>query len=309
MKLSGDFMNEQSEYRKFTGPAEFHKSLNGLVGMLTGIASDGVVDQKEMDELVNWYGLHRHLIDRHPFNEILPIIDAALSDGTVDMEEVEDIIWLCKKYAVGGYYDFSTSVLQRLHGIIHGIMANNQLTDEEINSLLVWLKEYDYLRNTYPFEEIYSLVSSVSADGIITEDERNTLRAFFAEFIDLRESYNLNEHELNDLRARYSIQGICAYHPNIEIPNHLFCFTGASTRATRKEISTIVTSAGGKFTDSITKKVEYLVVGAEGNPCWAYSCYGRKIEKVMEMRKAGSTILIVNENDFWNVVEGVTANG
>lgn len=296
---------EISEYRQYTGPAEFHKSMNSLIGLLTGIASDGVIDSNEMNELINWYSLHRHLIDRHPFSEILPTIDAALEDGVVDIEEAEDIIWLCKKYTIDGYYDFSTSILQRLHGIIHGIMANNQLTDEEIVNLLNWLNKYEYLRYTYPFEEIYSLVHSITEDGVITEDERNTLRAFFSEFIDLRESANLNEFELNDLREKYNIHGICAYHPHIEIHGHVFCFTGASAKATRKEIGSIVTAAGGKFTDSITKKVEYLIVGAEGNPCWAYSCYGRKIEKAMEMRKSGSNMLIVNENDFWEVIEGV----
>ena len=296
-------MDETKEYRRYTGPAEFHKSINALIGMIEGIISDGVIDADETAELTNWYSLHRHLIDRHPFSEILPIVDRTLEDGIVEIREAKDILWLCEKYIGKGYYDMTTSVMQQLHGIIHGIMANNRLTDSEITNLLSWMADYDFLRNTYPFEEIYSLLSSITEDGIITEDERNTLRAFFSDFIDLRESANLNEYELKDLKNKYSIQGICAYHPHIDIPDHLFCFTGASTRATRKEIGNIVKDAGGKFTDSVTKKVEYLVVGADGNPCWAFSCYGRKIEKAMEMRKAGSPILIVNENDFWHTVE------
>ena len=39
-----------------------------------------------------------------------------------------------------------------------------------------------------------------------------------------------------------------------------------------------------------------------GPPCWAYSCYGRKIEEAMELRKSGAHVQIVNETDFWDAV-------
>lgn len=59
----------------------------------------------------------------------------------------------------------------------------------------------------------------------------------------------------------------------------------------------------GIFNDNVVKTTEYLLVGNEGNPCWAFSCYGRKVEKAMELRKKGVNILIVHEDDFWRVVE------
>lgn len=51
-----------------------------------------------------------------------------------------------------------------------------------------------------------------------------------------------------------------------------------------------------------SKKVNYLVVGGEGNPCWAYACYGRKVEKAVELRRQGHPIVIVHENDFHDAV-------
>lgn len=41
----------------------------------------------------------------------------------------------------------------------------------------------------------------------------------------------------------------------------------------------------------------------KGNPCWAYACYGRKIEKAMELRKKGAQILIVHEADFLDITQ------
>ena len=44
--------------------------------------------------------------------------------------------------------------------------------------------------------------------------------------------------------------------------------------------------------------MDYLVIGAEGNPCWSYACYGRKVERAVELRKEGLRIMIVHERDF-----------
>ena len=45
----------------------------------------------------------------------------------------------------------------------------------------------------------------------------------------------------------------------------------------RKFYDDEIESLGGKFTNNVTNKTKYLIVGNKGNPCWAFSCYGRKI--------------------------------
>jgi hypothetical protein len=56
------------------------------------------------------------------------------------------------------------------------------------------------------------------------------------------------------------------------------------------------------FNNNVVKDTNYLVVGNKGNPCWVYSCYGRKVEKAVELRKAGHKIMIIHEDDFWDAV-------
>ena len=68
------------------------------------------------------------------------------------------------------------------------------------------------------------------------------------------------------------------------------------------ELKEIVEQYGGIFGNSLTKDTNFLVYGAAGNQCWAYSCYGRKVEKAVNLRKAGSSMLIVHENDFWDSI-------
>jgi hypothetical protein len=59
---------------------------------------------------------------------------------------------------------------------------------------------------------------------------------------------------------------------------------------------------GGVVKKGVTRDLDYLILGAEGNPCWAYSCYGRKVEQAMNYRRAGSLLLIVHENDLHDAI-------
>ncbi|MCG7346511.1 BRCT domain-containing protein [Sporosarcina sp. ACRSL] len=298
--------HEVDDYRTFTAPAEVHKAVNSLIGMLNGVQFDNIVNQQELSEIINWCNLHRRLQRKFPFSEIIPLIDNALSDNILTEEEIQDILWLCKNVVhhdgFNTYYDIVTSSLQQLQGIIHGIMADNILHESEINQLYVWMDSRDFLKGFYPFDEIYSLLITVRRDGVISEDEKNLLKAYFGNFIDTRMSFNVNAFENTELQNRYSIGGICAVCPEIEFEDKVFSFTGTSGRAKRKEIAEIITNMGGSFNNNVTLKTDYLIVGNEGNPCWAFSCYGRKVEKAVDLRKNGSSIVIVHENDFWDEV-------
>lgn len=70
----------------------------------------------------------------------------------------------------------------------------------------------------------------------------------------------------------------------------------------RRELVGTVERLGGKFVKNISPKVQYLVIGADGNPTWAYACYGRKIEEVINLRKAGVPLILVHEHDFHDAV-------
>lgn len=89
----------------------------------------------------------------------------------------------------------------------------------------------------------------------------------------------------------------------MDFAGNQFCFTGQSVKAKRKEIADLIVSLGGKYNNNITNQTRYLIVGNNGNPCWAFSCYGRKIEDALNRRKVGQLLTIVNEIDFWDIVE------
>ena len=117
-------MKEISEYRQFTKPAELHKAINTLRGIVAGLSTDAAVGTAEIQELTHWCTLHAHLRDRHPFSEILPVVEQACADGTISDDEAQDILWVCNNFADNGhYYNEITSSIQFLAGLIHGVMA------------------------------------------------------------------------------------------------------------------------------------------------------------------------------------------
>ena len=293
--------------KSIIGKEELHKALNTLVGILSGIVADGFVVKEESNEVQHWYSLYRGMINIQPFAQILPTLDKALLDGYIDEEEAQDILWLCRNVIAENqdqlYFNFVSSSAQQLQGMLHGLIADDVLSDIELEALSAWMNENEFLCGTYPFDELYSLLLAAKEDDIISDDERNMLKAFFANFIDTRTSDNVNVSDAKALRDKYLMQSIYTTQPQISFEGKTFCFTGESKFASRSEIAQVVQSKGAKFSKDVTKKTDYLVVGNEGNPCWAFACYGRKVEKAMSLRKGGQRIAIISEDDFWQAIK------
>lgn len=289
---------DQESYYRFTGPARLETATNTLFGLVQGIVADGKVDNSEMKALIDWASRHQEFSDKHPFNELIPAIQRIVADGIVDEEERLDLLWLCKQFSgENSYYDQLTSDMQQLHGLLAGIIADGVVTTDELELLDTWLGCHEHLKSCWPFDEVEALVTSVMADGKIDDEEQRQLLHFFSEFTEFRPTAAVHENSSNP-----SVVGVCASCPDIIFEDRLFCFTGSSDRGTRVELASIVEERGGKFHKRIRNDTDYLVIGASGNPCWAFSCYGRKVEDAVKRRRNGQRILVVHEFDFWDEI-------
>ncbi len=300
-------MHEPELYRNasFTRPQRIATALNTLDGILKGIAIDGKISPAECQELLNWCYDKKELLSKHPFSELVPLVQAAAADGTIDPGEQSDILWMCDNLSNGLYYDARTGEIQKLQGILHGILADGVITEEEAKELARWLTENDHLKGTYPFDELDSLLTGVLADGKIDEEEQHTLKSFFEEFISYSMARRIsNAREAAAEKSSLKLPGICSLCPDIVFAGRTFCFTGTSLRAPRKTMMEEVQDRGGLYDPRMGSDLSYLVVGAGGNPCWAFSCYGRKVETAVKMRRSGLPVAIVHENDFWDALAG-----
>jgi hypothetical protein len=289
-------MTGTDKYFKFTNKARMDKALNTLLGILQGIAADKTINNDEMKLLGNWVEENMDYADRHPYNELFPLIFNAEKDGVLSHDEYEDILWGCQQAISQEYYDLATADIQTLQAIVAGIASDGLVTETEVELLAEWLVEREHLRKCWPYDEVDTLVTAVLKDRWIDPAEQKMLLKYFSTFI---------PNDLNFSRpttTSNTLLGICVVAPEIIFEGSTFCFTGESKRAPREEMQGMAIDRGGRVVSSVSPKVNYLIVGSGGNPCWAYACYGRKIEKAMQLRKEGAPILIIHEADYFDSV-------
>jgi NAD-dependent DNA ligase len=282
-------------YVHFTSPAQLTRALNSLAGIIEGISIDREINADERRFLAHWIQDHLHQRQQHPFNELMPVLERSLGEGRMDEDAAEDLRWLIDRMCSIDRVNATTADLQRLHAVLGGIIADGQISEAELRGLSDWMDEHSHLQGCWPYDEIGHLVAKVLADGVVDAQEQDLLRQFFSEFVVLGDDRTLTDPSL---QIAGSLVGLCAVAPEIHFEERGFCFTGASSRGSRADIQALVTARGGRVHSAPSKKVDYLVIGAEGNPCWSYACYGRKVERAVELRKEGLRIMIVHERDF-----------
>ncbi|MDC9721463.1 MAG: BRCT domain-containing protein [Urechidicola sp.] len=292
----------EKELNIVTSRARADKAISSLKGILIGINSDQEVNQEEINELQKWASSHKELINRNPFKEFMTIIEETVSNNIPATETIEDLFWLCQKYENDNfYYNGVTSDLQILHGICHGILADGVIDDKEVRDLEKWLEENTHLSTYYPYDEIRSLILSIVSDGKIDEEEKLVLKAYLNQFVNL-ENKEIEEQinrETNDI----NISGHCTSDPEIELDGKTFCITGVLKSGNRASLEKTISDLGGIPTKTLTKKTDYLIVGDNGNQAWAFACYGRKVEKALDLRKNGHKISLIHEFDFMDAIE------
>lgn len=292
----------EKELNIVTSRARADKAISSLKGILIGINSDQEVNKEEVNELQKWASSHKELINRNPFKEFMTIIEETVSNNIPATETIEDLFWLCQKYENDNYYyNGVTSDLQILHGICHGILADGVIDEKEILDLEKWLDKNTHLSTYYPYDEIRSLILSIVSDGKIEEEEKLVLKAYLNQFVNLENK--VIEDQINRETSDINISGHCTSDPEIELDGKIFCITGVLKSGNRASLEKTISDLGGIPTKSLTKKTDYLIVGDNGNQAWAFACYGRKVEKALDLRKNGHKISLIHEYDFIDAIE------
>lgn len=291
---------DNRSFQQFSNPSLIEKDLHTLVGILKGVKSDLIINDKENIEVISWINSHKAYENKQPYKEIIRIIRQALADNILTYEESENIIWLCNQYIGNdGYFDTITSGIQSLTGIIKGISIDGEINIQELQYLDNWLEENEYLKNTWPYDELYNLTTSIIQDRIISPTEHDALINFCKALVSDK-SDESNSALISSLK-----NGFYQIDPIINIQENVFCITGNSKKYKRREIAEKIELYGGIVVNNVSSKINYLVVCDEKNSCWAFTCYGRKIEEAIKHRKQGKPLLIVHEFDLYDTLESL----
>lgn len=176
----------------------------------------------------------------------------------------------------------NTRALQKLEGLLYGVICDGELNNDEIYAIQSWLFEHEELKGNYPYDRIYTAVENILEDGIITEPERKYLFSLLNSILDPVED-DSSECEL--------------YTEGAEI-----CLTGDFECMSKAELTTLFEGKGAIVRKNVVRTLDYLIVGDKGSENWSFGNYGTKIKKAMEYNEKGASIKIIRESDILSSV-------
>lgn len=256
--------------------SKLETNINTLYGIIKGITYDGVIDNKELKKLRDWIEDNRIYKQYAVFNRIINKIEKILEDNVITEYERIELEKLVTGINTSKMYSESTLALQVLNGILDGIICNQEVNQKEVESLNMWLKQNDYLKDVYPYDKVLLEVSKVLEDGILTEEESTYIFNVFNEII----YPNFDNDE------------------NIDFRDKTFCLTGEFKLATKQEMSKKLQELGGIEKTGVSSKLDYLIVGGVGSDAWKFGKIGGKQAKAQELNEKGADIKIIDEDSL-----------
>jgi NAD-dependent DNA ligase len=182
--------------------------------------------------------------------------------------------------------------IDTLIGISKGLVADGKVNQAEAEFLLTWLIQSRLNADNPVIINLLSRVESMLADGVLDPDEST-------ELLSLLQKFNGEPSEIGELAKATSLP-IDQPQPPVTFKGMEFLFTGTCVYGTRKQCQAAIESLGGINSKSITKNLDYLILGTYVTDSWAHETYGRKIEKAMNYRGEGVPLAIITEEHWIN---------
>lgn len=272
---------------------------NLFLGFFEGLFLDGRVRLQEIEALIKWVEQYPEAVTVPYFEPLYQVLLKAVEDPQFLLANHQEVQAHLDLFKNSKYFKEHTCDVQRLHGVLAGLACDNDYTDDEVLALSAWLDRHDYLKDDPIYEEIILVLNPVRILNRVSGDTKEVLRLTLAKYI------QLNNFGLPQVRVSSSEDNKNPdfYHGNIEIIGKTICLTGASEQYTKAEWEEVIEAKGGIFTDSLTKKVDYLVICNKGNPHWAHMSYGRKFEQALKWQSEGGKVKILTEDNFVKTLE------
>ena len=180
--------------------------------------------------------------------------------------------------------------LGELLGLARGLLADEKLTNDEIEFLNQWLEERHTMTASFPGNVIHARIKEVLEDGVVTEEERShlvdTLNMLIEDRLeDLAEQVDLTELWFDEV-------GLIDFH------DARFCLTGNFVYGPQDVCKTAIEKRGGIVSPSVDDEPSFLVVGALGVDEWRTGGLGAEIEHAMRQRARGKPVKIIPEGSW-----------
>lgn len=187
--------------------------------------------------------------------------------------------------------------LDELIGLARGLAADGKIVQAEAEFLQHWLNQTSAYQDDPVYRFLYERVNEMLSDGHLDDDEST-------ELLEIIHALTGDNGELKPYRSPSRLP-LDNPMPDIEFTDRTFLFTGIMAFGPRKECTALVTERGGLCKGSMSKRVDYLVIGTIANEEWMYSSHGRKIEAAVTLKDDGHPVIIIDEDHFMKFAMGM----
>lgn len=269
--------------KKAVSRSQAARALNDLYGIAYGIGGDNVISEAEQKALCDWIDENRELDGIPEIHRCIHVIECSLEDNYISAVEFANILRLAAADQSGSHYTESTLAMQTLFGILRGIAADKEINEHELNSLLAWMTEHEYLRGIYPFDRVLEVVNEIMRDQIVTQQEQGELLKLF-----------------DRLTAPCALaEKPCA---TISFEGKVFCLSGDFVHGSKPFVAELIQARAGLIVGNVSKKVHYLVVGGSGSHDWKFGNFGTKVQKALQLQSANVGIQIIGEDMLFDAL-------
>lgn len=182
--------------------------------------------------------------------------------------------------------------IDSLIGISKGLLADGKVDQAEAEFLMSWLIQSRQATENPIVLNLLERISEMLEDNMLDAEES-------AELMGILQKISGDPSEVGEL-AKTSSLPVDSPLPDVTFPECTFLFTGTCAFGTRKQCKEATEALGGINAKSVTKKLDYLVLGTYVTDSWAHETFGRKIEKAMSYRDQGIPLSIITE-EHWIV--------
>ena len=184
-----------------------------------------------------------------------------------------------------------------LIGLSAGLIADGTVNQREAEFLKTWI-ETNFIHFDDPVVNIiYRRLADMLSDGILQPEES-------IELVELLHKFTGPTLSTDKPFVAPSTLPYCDPAPELVLTGRCFMFTGTMAFGPRKDCEALITERGGVIGGTVSKKVNYLVVGSIGNDQWLHSTYGTKIKKAVAIRESGAPLSIISEQHWQKHIFG-----
>ncbi|MDO6461580.1 BRCT domain-containing protein [Granulosicoccaceae sp. 1_MG-2023] len=179
-------------------------------------------------------------------------------------------------------------------GLCQGVLADGKVNQTEAEFLQTWLVANTGAVDNPLFNDLRAEVDAMLEDGKLDNRESENLVALLRKLCG-------EPSELGEL-SRPTMLPLDDPAPAVHFNDATFLFTGTFSYGKRSECQQVVLDLQGRCASTVTKKVDFLVIGDYVTDSWRHEKFGTKILKAVEYKEKGIPIKIISERHWTNAL-------